>query len=66
MPKENKSDRIGMRVSPTEKARWEATAKAWGYNSLAAWMSAMAEWAISFDTHNGDYEAYQASLEDKV
>lgn len=60
--KENKTDRIGMRVSPAEKERWEATAKSWGYPSLAAWICAMADWAIAFDQFDGDYEAYKESL----
>ena len=64
MPKENKTDRIGMRVSPNQKERWEATAHAWGYKSLAAWMSAMCDWAISYEDFES-YEDYIKSLEKK-
>lgn len=58
MAKVNKSSRFGMRVSPDQKERWEATAKAWGYKSTSEWLAAMADWAIEYDKFDGSYNDY--------
>lgn len=61
MPKEIKIQRIGMRVAPTQKERWEATAKAWGYSSLTSWISAMCDWAINYEDFD-NFESYMESI----
>ena len=63
--KDNKTARLGMRISPDKKQVWAETAKAWGYNSQAAWIEAMCDWAISFDKFEGDYDKYLQTLANK-
>ena len=52
----NKSARIGMRIAPETKDRWEATAKQWGYKGTSAWIEAMCDWAIQVEKNMKEKE----------
>lgn len=53
-----KSARIGMRISPEKKERYQTVADQWGFSGLSAFLEGMADWAIAFQDFDGNYQAY--------
>jgi len=53
-----KTARLGLRVTPLQKSRWEIEARRAGYSSTAAWITAMLDWITQYEAFSGSYEEF--------